>query len=99
MNIDTSWIESLVRDIPDFPKPGIVFKDITPVLQDHNAFKAVVQMVSLNYLNAGIDRVIGVESRGFLFGGPVAFELGTNFGIARKAAKLPWDPVARTYDV
>ena len=99
MNIDTSWIESLVRDIPDFPKPGIVFKDITPVLQDHNAFKAVVQMVSLNYLNSGIDRVIGVESRGFLFGGPVAFELGTNFGIVRKAGKLPWDTVARTYDL
>jgi len=99
VNIDTSWIESLVRDIPDFPKPGIVFKDITPVLQDHNAFKAVVQMVSLNYLNSGIDRVIGVESRGFLFGGPVAFELGTNFGIVRKAGKLPWDTVARTYDL
>ncbi|MCO4770419.1 MAG: adenine phosphoribosyltransferase [Deltaproteobacteria bacterium] len=99
MDIDTKWIEDLVRDIPDFPKPGIVFKDITPVLQDHNAFKAVVQMVSLRYLGKNIERVIGVESRGFLFGGPVAFELGCDFGIVRKAGKLPYKTIARTYDL
>lgn len=99
MDIDIQWIEDMVRDIPDFPKPGIVFKDITPVLQDHNAFKAVVQLISLQYLGKKIDRVIGVESRGFLFGGSVAFELGCDFGIVRKAGKLPWTTIARTYDL
>ena len=99
MNIDTQWIADLVRDVPDFPKPGIMFKDITPVLQDHNAFKAVVHLVSLPYLGKKIDRVIGVESRGFLFGSPVAFELGCGFGIVRKAGKLPYKTVARTYNL
>jgi adenine phosphoribosyltransferase len=99
MEIDTQWIADMVRDVPDFPKPGIVFKDITPVLQDHNAFKAVVHMVSLRYLGKGIDRVIGVESRGFLFGGPIAFELAADFGIVRKAGKLPWNTISRSYDL
>jgi adenine phosphoribosyltransferase len=99
MEIDVQWLRDMVRDIPDFPKPGIVFKDITPILQDHNAFKAVVHLVSLRYLGKGIDRVIGVESRGFLFGSPVAFELGCGFGIVRKAGKLPHATISRTYDL
>lgn len=97
--IEIGWIEDKIRDIPDFPKPGIVFKDITPVLQDRDAFKATIQLFALEYLSQGIDRVIGVESRGFLFGAPVAFELGAGFGIVRKAGKLPWTTIARTYDL
>ena len=92
-------IKSLIRDVPDFPKPGIVFKDITPVLQDHAAFKTCVELCAINFRHKNIDRVIGVESRGFLFGGPVALDLGCNFGIVRKKGKLPWKTVERTYDL
>lgn len=92
-------IKGLIRDVPDFPKPGIIFKDITPVLQDHDAFKTCVELCAINFRHKNIDRVIGVESRGFLFGGPVALDLSCNFGIVRKAGKLPWKTVRRTYDL
>ena len=92
-------IKGLIRDVPDFPEPGIVFKDITPVLQDHRAFKTCVELCAINFRHKDIDRVIGVESRGFLFGGPVALDLGCNFGIVRKKGKLPWKTVERTYDL
>ena len=97
MSIDT--VSALVRDVPDFPKPGIVFKDITPVLQDAAGFRALMDLFIERYRGAGVERVIGVESRGFLFGAPLAYELGLGFGIVRKPGKLPWHTIARSYSL
>jgi len=74
-----SRIRSRVRDIPDFPQPGIVFKDLTPLLSDSELFAAVVRRLAGNFVGRGIDLVVGIEARGFIFGAPVALHLGTGF--------------------
>lgn len=78
----------LLRDVPDFPKPGILFKDITPLLRDAAGFRASIERLS-TLLPAGLDAVIGVEARGFIFGAAIAAHLGVGFVPARKRAKLP----------
>lgn len=88
-----------VRDVPDFPKPGIVFKDITPLLQDAEALALSCAALVEPFRGQAIDLVIGVESRGFIFGPPVALELGVGFQIARKLGKLPWKTVAESYEL
>ncbi len=88
-----------IRDIPDFPKPGIVFKDITPLLQNHAAFSATIAALVERYGGKGIDVVVGIESRGFLFGAPLAHQLGVSFVPLRKKGKLPYDTVHMTYDL
>jgi len=80
---------ALLRDVPDFPEPGIVFKDITPVLADHTAFAQVVADLAAPFADAGITRVVGIESRGFIIGAPVALSLGAGFVPVRKPGKLP----------
>jgi adenine phosphoribosyltransferase len=97
MSIET--IEALIRDIPDFPKPGILFKDITPVLQDPAGLKASVDVFVDRWRDQGIDTVIGIESRGFVFGAPVAYQLGIGLGVVRKAGKLPYTTISRSYDL
>ena len=92
-------ISSLIRDVPDFPKPGILFKDITPVLQDPAGLRAVIQLFVERWKDQGVSKVIGIESRGFLIGAPVALELGLGFGLVRKAGKLPYDCIQRSYDL
>lgn len=82
-------IRKLVRDVPNFPKPGITFKDITPVLQDPAALKRVIELLAERYRAAGITRIVGIESRGFIFGTPLAYELGCGFVVVRKPGKLP----------
>ena len=94
-----STFEKLLRDVPDFPKPGIIFKDITPVLADPAALKEAVQMLAEPYRNAGVDLVVGVESRGFIFGAAVAIELGVGFVPVRKPGKLPADTISVTYEL
>ena len=83
----------LVRDVPDFPEPGIVFKDITPLLADHTGFAAVVDALAAAGRGPDgdvvVDKVVGMESRGFILGAPVALELGVGFVPVRKAGKLP----------
>jgi adenine phosphoribosyltransferase len=81
--------EPLIRDIEDFPKPGITFKDITPLLAEPGALAAVVRGLSEPYADRGITKVVGMEARGFIFGAPVAVELGAGFVPVRKAGKLP----------
>jgi adenine phosphoribosyltransferase len=88
---------ALVRDVPDFPKPGILFKDITPVLEDAAAFKEVVELLSADARSKGADVIVGIESRGFLFGCPIAIELGLPFAMARKLGKLPYDRITEEY--
>lgn len=86
-----------LRDVPDFPKPGILFKDITPLLADPEAMLAVESRLAGAFRDAGPTRVVGIESRGFLFGVLVARALGVGFAPVRKQGKLPWRTVAETY--
>jgi adenine phosphoribosyltransferase len=86
-----------IRDVPDFPRPGIVFKDITPLLQDAGALKLACELLAAPYRAGKVDLVVGVESRGFIFGPPVALALGAGFAIARKTGKLPWETVRASY--
>ncbi|MCZ6715240.1 MAG: adenine phosphoribosyltransferase [Deltaproteobacteria bacterium] len=88
-----------IRSVPDFPKPGIVFRDITPLLQDPEALRIACELLGEPFKGRGIDMVVGVESRGFIFGPPVALQLGAGFAIARKAGKLPWDTVSESFEL
>jgi adenine phosphoribosyltransferase len=90
-------IKSLIRDIPDFPSKGILFRDITPVLQNPLAFKQAVEWVAETVKGLKPDVVIGIESRGFILGSPVALELGVGFVPVRKAGKLPSDVITAEY--
>jgi adenine phosphoribosyltransferase len=78
-----------VRDIPDFPKPGIVFKDITPLLADPVAFSSVIDEMVVNFGRGNVDKVVGMEARGFIIAAPVAYHFGAGFVPVRKAGKLP----------
>ncbi len=89
--------QDLVRDVADFPKPGIVFKDITPVLGDPAAFREVVDGLAGFFAEAGVDRVVGIEARGFILAAPVALRLGAGFVPARKEGKLPWKTRSESY--
>ena len=89
--------KSLIRDVPDFPKPGILFKDITPLLSDAAGLKAALDALANPYSNAGITAVVGMESRGFIFGVPVADRLGVGFVPVRKPGKLPSDTVSEEF--
>ena len=92
-------IQSRVRDVPDFPKPGILFKDITPVLSDPAAFHAVLDLLAERYRDAALDRIVGMESRGFIFGAALADRLGVGFTPVRKKGKLPSDVISVTYSL
>ena len=88
-----------IRDVPDFPKPGILFKDITPLLQDPVLLRSACELLARPFAGSGIELVVGIESRGFIFGPPVALALGAGFGIARKLGKLPWQTRRESYDL
>ena len=89
--MDATALRRLIRDIPDFPKPGILFRDVTPLLLDPAALRAAVEAVAAPFRDARVDRVLGIESRGFLLGPAVALHLGAGFGLVRKGGKLPWN--------
>lgn len=82
-------VKACIRDIPDFPKPGIIFKDITTAIKDPVAFRRIVDFITEEFKNAGVDYVAGIESRGFIFGAPVAYNLGAGLVVVRKPGKLP----------
>ena len=90
-------LRALVRDVPDFPIPGILFRDVTPLLRDPRGLADVVDRLAGEYAGAGIDLVAGIESRGFIFGAPLALRLGVGFVPVRKPGKLPYDRVSREY--
>lgn len=90
-------IESQLRSIPDYPKPGILFRDITPVLGDAKLFRRVVEALAEPFAKDRITHVVGIEARGFILGGPVAVILGTGFVPIRKAGKLPWKARRQEY--
>ena len=92
-------LERYIRDIPDFPKEGIVFKDITPLLASPDGFRGAIDTIADAYADAGVTKVMGAEARGFIFGGALAYKLGAGFVPARKPGKLPWNTTSHTYDL
>ncbi|HCO02219.1 MAG TPA: adenine phosphoribosyltransferase [Actinobacteria bacterium] len=90
-------IRSLIRNIPDFPQPGIQFKDITPLLADPDAFSSVIDLIVVNYGRGNIDKVVGIEARGFILAAPAAYHFGAGFVPVRKEGKLPFDTEAEEY--
>lgn len=90
-------LRALIRDVPDFPHAGILFRDVTPLLRDPGGLARVVDALAARYRGRGIDAVAGIESRGFLFGAPLALALGVGFVPVRKAGKLPADTLRREY--
>ncbi len=94
----SEFLKGLIRDIPDFPKPGIVFKDITPLLNDSKGLPEAVEAMAEPF-RGKVDTVLGIESRGFIFGAPVAIALGVGLALVRKPGKLPSDTRQMTYDL
>jgi adenine phosphoribosyltransferase len=92
-------LKSFIRDIPDFPKQGIIFRDITPLMANADAFKFTVQKMAEPFRNAGFQKVAAIESRGFFFGPSVAIELNCGFVPVRKKGKLPWQTDSETYSL
>ncbi|QOX78235.1 adenine phosphoribosyltransferase [Trichlorobacter lovleyi] len=88
-----------IRDIPDFPKKGIIFKDITTLLQDAKSFTRMIDMIANRYIGQRIDKVVGVEARGFLIGAALAYRLGAGVVLVRKPGKLPSETFSKTYDL
>ena len=88
-----------IRDIPDFPKPGILFKDITPLLDSPSAFKASISQLADRYRDKKIDTIIAAEARGFIFAAPLAIELGVGFVPVRKPGKLPYERHSYSYEL
>ena len=82
-------LTAFIRDVPDFPKPGIVFKDIAPLLEDRAAFRTAVVQLAHPYRDAPVDLIVGIESRGFIFGAALALELGAGFVPVRKSGNMP----------
>jgi adenine phosphoribosyltransferase len=92
-------LRNFIRDIPDFPKPGILFRDLTPLLADPGALRLAVQCMAEPFRPETIDCVVGTEARGFIFGAPVALELGVGFVPARKPGKLPHETLQASYEL
>ena len=99
MATDASWLKDHIRDIPDFPSPGVVFKDITPLLADVDAFRFTVDAIADHYAGNEVHKVLGVEARGFIVAAPVAYRFGAGFVPVRKAGKLPWDIEREEYEL
>ena len=97
--LSMDYIRDLIRDVPDFPKKGIVFKDITPILSDIVALRMAVKEMAAPYMDRDIDVVVGIESRGFIFGAPIADILECSFVPVRKPGKLPWKTESVSYEL
>ncbi|MEY3796676.1 MAG: adenine phosphoribosyltransferase [Actinomycetota bacterium] len=97
--MSTESMQDLIRSIPDYPNPGVTFRDITPLLGDGPAFSEAIAKIAERFVDANIQRVIGVEARGFILGAPIAVALNAGFVPVRKAGKLPWAVVREEYDL
>ena len=92
-------LKAMIRDVPDFPQPGIVFRDITPVLADKDTFLEIVELMSSHWVDKQIDHVAAIEARGFIPGAAIAVRLGAGFIPIRKAGKLPWRVLSHSYQL
>ena len=97
--IKTIDLKEYIRDIPDFPKQGIIFKDISTLLKNSEAFRESIDLLAAKFKNEKIDQVVGVEARGFIFGAPLAYKLGAGFVPVRKKGKLPYKTKSVTYQL
>jgi len=97
--VDAERLKALVRDVPDFPQPGIVFKDITPLLADEIAFSSVIDLIVVHFGRGNVDKVVGIEARGFILASPVAYHFGAGFVPVRKKDKLPWETESEEYEL
>jgi adenine phosphoribosyltransferase len=95
--VQIEQIEALIRDVPDFPEPGIAFKDITPVLADPIAFSTIIDLIVVHFGRANVDKVVGIEARGFILGAPVAYHFGAGVIPVRKKGKLPFETLEEEY--
>jgi adenine phosphoribosyltransferase len=99
MEQDIASIRQAIRDIPNFPKPGVVFKDITPLLSNGRLFKRTIDILADRYRSQRVDTILGIESRGFIIGAALAYELGAGFCIVRKPGKLPYETHKASYSL
>ena len=99
MGSDAGWLKEHIRDIPDFPGPGVVFKDITPLLAHVDAFRFAVDALVDHFAGVPVDKVLGVEARGFILAGPIAYRFEAGFTPVRKAGTLPWQVEAEEYEL
>jgi adenine phosphoribosyltransferase len=99
MAVDLDRVKALIRDVPDFPQEGIVFKDITPLLADPIAFSTVIDLIVVHFGRGNVDKVVGIEARGFIIASPVAYHFGAGFVPVRKKDKLPWNTEAAEYEL
>ena len=99
MTQEGQWLTELVRDIPDYPKPGVMFRDITPLLGNAGGFSRAVDELVHRFHGIKVDRVLGMEARGFILAAPVAYRLHAGFIPVRKAGKLPWAVVREEYSL
>ena len=99
MSADITQIRRAIRDIPDFPKPGIIFKDITPLLSNGPLFGKTIDLFADRYRGQKIDTVLGIESRGFIVGAALAYKLGAGFSVVRKPGKLPYETHSASYEL
>jgi adenine phosphoribosyltransferase len=97
--VTSAEIAAAIRNVPDFPKPGIQFKDITPVLADARLFSAAIDLLVAPYKSAAIDAVVGIDARGFIFASAAAIKLGAGFIPIRKKGKLPYKTIEASYDL
>ena len=95
----TTMLEQVIKSVPDYPKPGILFRDVTSLMQDPVAFAAVIDNFKQHYANQGFTKIVGTESRGFIFGAPLAYALGVAFVPVRKPGKLPRERISESYQL
>jgi len=99
MGVDAAVVKAHVRDIPDYPQPGIVFRDITPLLAAPDVFAGTVDALAAPFEGEQIDKVLGIEARGFVFAAPIAYRHGAGFIPVRKPGKLPWEIEREEYEL
>lgn len=92
-------VRGLIRTVPDWPKPGVMFRDITPMMQDPRAFRALIDMFVYRHMRNRLDAVVGIDARGFIFGSALAYAMNVGFVPVRKAGKLPFKTVAQPYSL
>lgn len=97
MSIYGDYIKSVIRTVPDWPQPGVNFRDITPVLQNSSAFRKLIDSFVHRYQDMDLDAIAAIDARGFIIGAPVAYELGCSFVPVRKKGKLPFKTISETY--
>ena len=97
--MEIEQIKALIRDVPDFPEPGIVFKDITPILAHPDAMSTIIDLIVVHFGRGTVDKVVGIEARGFILAAPVAYHFNAGFVPIRKVGKLPWETISEEYEL